>query len=430
MRQRNILRKSRSKKWILIAGAAVALASIVYTAIAIGGFIGTKDTRDEALSIQTGLRQFGFYRGPLTGEMDTDTSEALLIMSEENGFDRDTIMREKLLGTVFADADTQAICGVMGSIGAKTVFEMRCVAHVIFNRAKHENTTVSGAVALIISEIGGSNNNAVSKAAALAVAEAKNSFDITGGSIYLCKPGNDEYKPVLKLEKFSCCISGDGAIFASTVTDSAKKRALSGAAGFLSLSESELSESAVCTGKPEYFCFKYKNESVYVGRDGQILFYERLIAAGLDAIPSAVKIVSLETAAKLFLAAQKLGEVRLTAKTFYSGRIQFSFVKVVKGVLMMDEVIKISLDISTGNTVSFDLSGLEFESYDDLTTEIDISEAAAMLPESFVMSESDSAVISISGRATLTFRFVGKLGGIDVVIYTDAVTGKLALVTV
>ena len=161
---------------------------------------------DEVTKIQTRLKAWGYFDGPVTGYYGSQTTEAVKVFQQKHG----------LSATGVADAKTLELIGLPSSSVSNSNFELLAriisaeargepyigqvaVGAVVLNRV--ESSSFPDSIAGVVYQPGaftaitdGQINEAVTDSARRAAREALNGSDPTGGALYYYNPDKTSNK--------------------------------------------------------------------------------------------------------------------------------------------------------------------------------------------------------------------------------------------
>lgn len=192
-------------KWhkVLVLACVTAALLICSFSPAVKALSKKGTTGQEVVTIQTKLKNWGYYNGPVDGVYGSKTEEAVKYFQRTNGVKADGIAGPEtlsLLGipqagkTTAADNNVMLLARVVNGEARGESYEGQvAVAAVILNRVKHSSfpSSVAGVVyqpGAFDAVADGQINTPVTASCMQAARDAMSGWDPTGGAIYYYNP--------------------------------------------------------------------------------------------------------------------------------------------------------------------------------------------------------------------------------------------------
>jgi len=203
------------------------------------------------------------------------------------------------------------------------------------------------------------------------------------------------------------------------------------AAQFLGVDAGTLAAEGECNGRIPCWEFSGSQDGrefliSVTKQGGQILWYRKNNGGGISAIPTDQRYRELAQAAQKYLADKGYGESAPSYAQFYNGMAIINLAPVENGVVLYPDLIKVWIDISSGETVGLDANNylMSHKPRDLKEPELDAAAAREKVTPSLMVSGTRLALIPLeTGEEKLCWEFTGKIEDRDYIIYINAETG-------
>ena len=192
-------------KWLRIGVLACVTAALLILSLSPAAKALSKkgSTGQEVITIQTKLKNWGYYTGSVDGVYGSKTEEAVRYFQRTNGITPDGVAGPATLNLLGIPSSAQATAKdnntmllarvVSGEARGESYEGQVAVAAVILNRVKHSSfpNSVSGVVyqpGAFDAVADGQVNGAVPNSCMQAARDAMSGWDPTGGAIYYYNP--------------------------------------------------------------------------------------------------------------------------------------------------------------------------------------------------------------------------------------------------
>jgi len=204
------------------------------------------------------------------------------------------------------------------------------------------------------------------------------------------------------------------------------------AAKFLGVDAGTLTADGECNGRIPCWEFSGNQDSrafliSVTKQGGHILWYRKNNGGGISAIPTDQRYRELTKAAQQYLADKGYGESAPSYAQFYNGMAIINLAPVEQGVVLYPDLIKVWIDISTGEAVGLDANNylMSHKARDLKEPRLDAAAAREKVTPSLIISGTRLALIPLeTGEEKLCWEFTGKIEDRDYIIYINAETGQ------
>ena len=204
------------------------------------------------------------------------------------------------------------------------------------------------------------------------------------------------------------------------------------AAKFLGVDAGTLTADGECNGRIPCWEFSGNQDGrafliSVTKQGGHILWYRKNNGGGISAIPTDQRYRELTKAAQQYLADKGYGESAPSYAQFYNGMAIINLAPVEKDVVLYPDLIKVWIDISTGEAVGLDANNylMSHKPRDLKEPKLTAEAAREKVTPSLVVSSTRLALIPLeTGEEKLCWEFTGKIEDRDYIIYINAETGQ------
>jgi spore germination protein len=210
-----------------------------------------------------------------------------------------------------------------------------------------------------------------------------------------------------------------------------EEQAAEAAATFLGVNAQTLTSDGECNGRIPCWAFSGNMDgSGFVisvtKQGGQILWYRKDNGGGISAIPTDQRYRELTKAAQQYLVDKGYGESAASYAQFYNGMAVINLAPVEQDIVLYPDLIKVWLDISTGEAVGLDANNylMAHKRREFKKPKLDVAEAREKVVSSMLVSGTRLALIPLeTGEEKLCWEFTGKIEDRDYIVYINVETG-------